>query len=485
MAAIVALALLALGGTQTLSGWASALISNAPAAPTGSGLPNGNSTASASVVVTHNYAGGSSCSGAARATTVACTGSFLPQASLSASTDTIANSSAAAPGQGYLEQVKAASCGLVQMSNNIGSNADPMLPRYGVSFLRTDPWGTTSAIGFDGSAGYASDVVQFDLNKGLLGTHPALSVGVWFKASGSSHGGGLISFSANGDTSGTAGANPGIWMDSSGVLHFGAIFAAGTGLLSGKQQAASSSAYRDGSWHFASMAISTGSLPKLGQSSTITGYVDGQQVATASGLGVLNITSNPGYWHLGWADLTGWSPSGGPYFDGFLSGAYFMAGTAQSGATMSSLYGTAPGSSATYVSMLSTASALWMLGDDGTTTGSTPAYTATPSGTTWLPAQPLCATVNLTWTLGSSTAYSGSLSSLPGSWLPATPVPGPAPNGGTQASTITTTAGVGYSAVEAGLHLYVPLSYQVWPTGVNTWIQTFAWSGSAQNVFVA
>src|SRR5690348_4446852 len=114
LAAVVTLALLALGSTQTLSGWASAQITNAPAASAGSGLPNGNSTASASLAVTHNYAGGSTCAGAARTTTVACTGSFLPQTSLSTATDTITNNSAAAPGQGYLEQIKTDSCGLVQ-----------------------------------------------------------------------------------------------------------------------------------------------------------------------------------------------------------------------------------------------------------------------------------------------------------------------------------------------------------------------------------
>jgi hypothetical protein len=477
----VALALLALGSTQTLSGWASAQITNAPAASAGLGLPDGNSTASASLAVTHTYAGGSTCVGAARTTTVACTGSFLPQTSLSTSTDTITNNSAAAPGQGYLEQIKTDSCGLVQLVNSTGSNADPMLPRYGVNFLQTDPWGTTSAIGLDGTTGYASDVVQSSPSGA---SHPKFSLGVWFKASGSSHGGGLLSFSANGDASGTAGAVPAIWMDSAGKLHFSAVFGSAPGLPANNVQVVSPASYRDGSWHFASMTFST--VPNQGDNSvitTITGYVDGSPLLPLSAVNVSSALGSPGYWHLGWADLTGLTPSTAPYFDGLLSGAYYLASSAQSAGTMSSLYSSA--SAAAYASLLSKVSALWMLGDDGTTTGSTPAYTATPSGTTWLPAQPLCATLNITWALGGSTVYNGSLNSLAGTWLPATPAPGPAPNGGTQASTITITPGATYKAAEAGLRLYVPLSYKIWPSGASTWIQTFTWSGGAQNVLVA
>lgn len=472
VAAFVTVLLLTLGSTGTFSGWPAAQIAN-----------GANGTKSGTLAITHSY-GSTTCVGAAGQSSVSCTGAFQPMSSTTTSTDMITNNSAAASGTVYNEQIKADGCGLVQLANSVNSDADPMLPRYGMSFQQIDKWGTTSAVGFDGSTGYATDVSQTNLSQALIGGQAALSVGVWFRASAGSHGGGLLSLSANGNASGTAGANPVIWMDTSGKVHFGAVFTAILGLLGGKQQVAGTADLRDGQWHFASLTISTASLIGIGLSATMTGYIDGNSVGNTSGLGALSTTSNAGYWHLGWADLSGWTPAGGPYFDGALSGAYYLAGVTQSSTTLKTLASTTSASG--YASALGSPTALWMLGDDGTTaTTYSPAYTATPGGTTWLPAQPLCGTVNVTLKFGATTAYSGSLSNFPSSWLPATPATGPSPNGGTQSLTTQTSAGTNYAAVEAGLHLYAPLSVKIWPSTSTQWIQTFTWSGSPTNVFIA
>jgi hypothetical protein len=114
-----------------------------------------------------------------------------------------------------------------------------------------------------------------------------------------------------------------------------------------------------------------------------------------------------------------------------------------------------------------------MLADDGVTT-----YpgTSLPAGNLFDP----CAKVNVAWTFTSPAA------SIAGQSLKAfangspTTVAAPAVSG-SQALTIATSQGTGYTSDLAGIHLYVPLTF-TYAVG-SAWTQTMTWSGDPTEVF--
>jgi Concanavalin A-like lectin/glucanases superfamily len=149
------------------------------------------------------------------------------------------------------------------------------------------------AFSFDGSSGFVST--------SLLVTNPQMfSLCLWFKT-GSTNGGGLISFdSTQTDTSGSQ-YDRNIYMDNAGLLHFG--------IWDGSaQQANSTTAYNDGNWH---LAVGT-----LSPTAGLSLYVDGALVGT-------NLANNAqdynGYWRFGQANLNNWLPlPNSEYFQGQL-----------------------------------------------------------------------------------------------------------------------------------------------------------------------
>lgn len=442
LAAAAAFVVLATGSGRTLAGWT-----------TGTIFDDTDTGRVGALAITHTY-GPSSCSSSARMTSVACSPGLGTTASPTATvTDSITNSGSVA----VTQSVSAVSCAPVQFANS-ASSADPMLPRNAVAFEQSDRWGTTSAAAFSGT-GYATDAVG-TTGSGVLGLlQSSFSIGVWFKAA-DTQGGGLISLSSS-LSNGSGAANPAIWLDGAGNV-YGHV----STTLAGTDVHSSGVNYADGSWHFAALVTST---PLLATGVTL--YVDGVNVASAGGLSLL--TSTTGYWHLGWASISGLAA---PYFHGSLSGA-FVQQRALASSAVSTLYGAA--SASAYQSALAGLSPVstWMLGDDGV---------ATVPGTTVLPTtlSDPCGKVDVTLTSSNPSA------SVPRqSWDSlvtggAVAVAAPAV-GGTQTLTVTTNQGSGYSSDLAGIHLYVPLSFTYAVPGSASWTATFTWSGVPTQVFWA
>lgn len=434
---LVALAVLAIGGGATQSGWASARVVNST-----------DGRLIGSMAITHRI-NGAACSTTARMATVACRQSLGTTASppATAPNDSITNNGDVTVG----ESVKVQSCGVVQLANGAAS-ADPMLPHGAVSF---DPSGGPAGVTGSGavtldSGGYATGVVSRRLGGSPLSlldigtTEYDYGYGIWFKTTAAS--GlllGLASAPSDTPTSGT------VTYDRSLTLSDGqVVFTA-----DGAPTAASHAAYNDGNWHFAYASLRTVRsqiTAVLGFTTTsVTLHVDGTSVSSPSTLSSLATTR--GYWSIG-----------GQGFTGSLSNALVYSGTDAPTTVPTSPYGSAD--------------ERWQLDDNGytTTTATLPASYGTP-----------CAQVTLTlaFTGASPTSVTGTLATLASSAAAST---GPLPSGGTQ-SLVDSTAKVAasYKTEIAGLHLYVPITFTYTFAGASTWTQTMTWSGDPTDVFWA
>ena len=438
---LLAFAMLAGGTAVTTSGWATGTVANST-----------DSAVGAAMALTHTY-NATTCSTTARVTAVTCAATLGTAASPAATrTDSITNNGTVA----VTQQVTGASCGPVAFAN-ASSATDPLLPRNGVAFRASDKWGSTSAATFSGS-GYATDPIGTS-GSGVLGAlQSSFSFGVWFK-SADSLGGGLLSLSGS-LSNGSGGPNPTLWIDQSGNVH---AYVSTT--LAGTQVASSGTNYADGAWHLAVVVVST-PLAVTG----ITLYVDGVSKASSGGLSLLTATT--GYWHLGWSSFTGLTAPTSAYFHGSLSGG-FVTQHALASATVTTL--TTSASAASYQSTVASNSpiSIWMLADDGVTTY---AGTSLPAGNLFDP----CAKVNIAWTFTSPAASIGAQSLKAFANGAATTVAAPAVSG-TQALTIATSQGTGYTSDLAGLHLYVPITFK-YAVG-SAWTQTMTWSGDPAEVF--
>jgi hypothetical protein len=445
----VALLGLVAGTSGTLSGWTIGSVAN-----------DTDTTAVGGLSITHAY-GATTCAGGPRTAAVACSPTLTPATGAPASsTDAITNTS----GRAVTQSLTGASCGPVQLAN-AQQAADPQLPRNAVAFQQPDPWGSAVSASFSGT-GYAADIVgaQSGGLLGLLGT--SYSVGVWFNAA-DAQGGGLMSLdSGRADATSTTG-NPMLWLDTAGRVRFAASSTLTT--LSGVSPAS----YSTG-WHLAVLTVDTSGTLTL--TKTVRLYVDGVQVATASGLTLL--TSTSGYWHLAWADFTGLTASTSAYFHGRLSGAFLNSASALSAPAVAALFGLA--SADAYRSALSAQSGIasvWMLGDDGVTTyaGALPGSMANPCGQV---------NVGLTFTNPAAAVVSTSLANLVAPANNPRTIAAPAA-GQTQALTISTTRGAGYSTDITGLRLYVPLTFTYGTSPSSGWTMALQWSGDPGNVFLA
>ncbi|MBM0123182.1 LamG-like jellyroll fold domain-containing protein [Pimelobacter simplex] len=440
---------LAAGTSGTLSGWTAGSVANAT-----------DTAAVGSLSVTHAY-GATSCAGGPRTAAVTCAPGLTPATGAPASsTDAITNTS----GRAITQSLTAASCAPVQLVN-AQQAADPQLPRNAVAFRQPDPWGTAASASFSGT-GYASDIAgaQSGGLLGLLGT--SYSVGVWFNAA-DAQGGGLISLDASRADTASATGNPMLWIDTAGRVRFAASSTLTT--LTGVSPASYSSG-----WHHAVLTVDTSGTLTL--TKTVRLYVDGVQVASASGLTLL--TSTSGYWHLGWADFTGLTAPTSAYFHGRLSGAFVNSTSALSAAAVAALAGHA--SADAYRSALGAqagTASVWMLGDDGVTTyaGALPGSMANPCGQV---------NVSLTFTNPAATIASTSLTNLVAPGNNPRPIAAPAA-GQTQGLTISTTRGAGYSTDITGLRLLVPLSLGYGTSPATGWSMVMQWGGHPGDVFLA
>lgn len=442
LAALSTLALLALGAGGTRAGWTSAQLTNAP-----------DDALVSHMALTHAYTS-TSCGTTARSTTVSCPSTLGTGASpTTTQTDAITNNGTVT----VTQSVTGASCAPVRFANAT-SASDPVLPRNSVAFQQTDTWGSTSAAAFSGS-GYATDLLG-TTSVGLLGLLPTnFSMGVWFRTA-DNLGGGLLSLSAS-LSNGGGGANPMLWLDQSGNVRAYVATTVGT------QVASSGTNYGDGHWHFAVVVVSTVLVL-----TSVNLYVDGVSKANVSGLTLLSATS--GYWHLGWASFGLVTPPTSAYFHGSLSGAFVTQG-AISGADVTAL-DTAV-SAAAYQTALGgmSPSSIWMLEENGYTTV---AGTSLPAGNLYDP----CSKVNVAFAFTNPTASIAAQSLT--SFVSGSPTTVAAPAvGATQSLTITTSAGTGYNADLAGLHLYVPISFGYGVPGAPAWVQTLTWSNDPAQVF--
>jgi hypothetical protein len=437
-----------------------------------------DTTGSGTLLYTHTYAGGTTCtsvptSGGIPATTAfSCPSGIQPTSATPASGSSSATDSIQYQGSalaaGVTQTVSAAGCAPVQVANAANS-ANPMMVRYGTTFAPSaGPMTGAGSVALDGSSpgGYESAVVsQAQPNPGLsLGS--VYGLGVWFKTTSTS-GGPLFGIGTSAINA-TGGNDRILYMRTDGKLSFiqntsGATTTTGT-------------AYNDGNWHFVYVTMTAVNIV-ASLSSTTTLYVDGDPAVTGGGL-LVGYSSSTGFWHVGWSPVSG-LPS---YFTGSLSN-FVVFDTAGAPARPTT---TQRASQSAFTTWAASATERWLLNDTGTTTfgGAYPVIGSTNP----------CTMVNVSWGFTNPTTCGWSPNSQtaactdpPVSSLAAfgsagaQTIASPAP-GTTQTSTVKLTRGGTYNTgFVPGLHLYAPLTFQ---STAGNWTNTFTWSG-ATSAFLA
>jgi Concanavalin A-like lectin/glucanases superfamily len=443
---------------------------------------------SGTLLYTHTYAGGTTCSSVPSSGPILITSAFscpggiqpataTPTSGSSSGSDSIQYRGTALAAR-VTQTVSAASCGPVQLAN-AAKIANPMLARYGTSFNATGgPMDSAGFITLDGATpgAYESGVnLSSEPPTGALSLGPRYGLGIWFRADAGNNGP-LLSF-ASSAVNGSGNVDRVLYLDAGGKLSF--IFNTG-----GTAIGPSNGTYTDGLWHFAYVTMSAVTV-LVATVPTVTLYVDGAQQATTPLLGGLaGYTSYPGYWHAGWAPraTTGLTTD---YFRGSLAQlAVLDTSPAPTGTTLGK-----PTTQMAYSSAIATSvSEFWPLNDTGTSTFGGP-YPYTVSSST----NP-CSLVNVSWGFTNPTTCGWSPNSLtaacsdpPVSSLAAfvsagaQTIASPAP-GATQTSTIKLSRGAGYDTTFLpGLRLYAPLTFKATSGG---WVNTFTWA-AATSAFLA
>jgi hypothetical protein len=454
-----ALAIWALA-SPTLSSFSAQVRNNVSKAGTTATLLTATDTAGNNIDCTSNQAPISSTQ------SVACSRSTLPASVASSGTTTqqvtLSSSGGANPTQATYT---ASSCGPVKLADQTASS-DPMLARGGVSYAQAGPLTGSASLGLDGSSGLAADIVS--TSNATLGS--TFTIGIWFKvANGYTGGGTVLGFGSSASTVSDSSADKILSMTTAGKLNFAIAGTLGT------SNTTTSSAYNDGSWHFATVTVASVAL------SSITIYVDGSQAAQS--LSVSLLTGYTGYWHAGWSPVG----SGSAYLAGDLADAFVVDGTALNSTQVSTLH--AAGSQTTWNSDLSTdgASESWGLADSGTTT-----YSGTlPVIGTTDPCSMISIAVGATsfciYSPGSTTSAcvtpTGSSNTL-AQWVAAGAQSFPATTT-TASATITTTlirSSTYNTTFMPGLRLYVPVILTEKLTASSPWYTTLSWTSTSQQV---
>jgi hypothetical protein len=311
---------------------------------------SGNSTASGTLAITVTDSTGCSSTSAAPGSTVSCSGSLfpatVPTSSSTSRSSTISKSGLLDASSASLQWVN---CGPIQLADT-GSVDAPLLPRWSTSFAISGPLSGGSALGLDGSTGYAESTVGENGGNAALQT---FSMGVWFKSSLTSNGRGSLLAFENAPVGSAASASDRILsMDAQGHL----VFSVKT---SSRLSVTSTRTYLDSTWH---LAVATAKP----STKTITVSVDGQQNSFTNTSAVALASTNPGYFKLGLsATTTGVGVPG--YWPGQLADAFVIpaALTAAQVTALSSAANT--GSQAAFAAAVAARapSHFWPLSDDG------------------------------------------------------------------------------------------------------------------------
>jgi hypothetical protein len=437
--AVASLLLLVWGAAAPTQGaWSAARLTNEP-----------TSSATAALAATHSA--GTCSASLTTSSTVACSGTPAPATATTAGavtgTDSLTNSGTV-PASALTRTVRAASCATVKLDDRVAT-ANVMLPRYGTSFQRADPWGGTNALALDGT-GYAAAVTQ---QSQAVTVGVRYGLGVWFRAAAGQSG---PLFAQTTNPAGATGASDRtMYLNANGTLGF-AFNSLGTGRVT------SSASYANGAWHFAYVTM-TGTV--LGLLGNTTLYVDG--TAVASSLGLVPYTTTTGYWRLG-SGSTALTGGANATFTGALSNFVVFNDNAPSSQV--------PGSQAAFTTWAASATDHWLLGDSGTTTytGSQPVIGTTSP----------CTMLNVAWSFTNPAATVTGPAALSafadGTARTVSAAPGP---GVAQVGSLTITRGGTYNTYVSGLRLYVPITDTL-RVGTTSWLLTFSWS-SADAVVLA
>lgn len=466
LAGLLALAVLAWGGSGTLSGWALATVAN-----------TANVTDTGTLTFTHTYPSGSCGAGPSASATKACPGQITPTATTPASGTATADDGITNNGTlrsaNLAQQVSAASCAPVQFANSKNSG-NPMLARYGTTFSTAGgPMGGAGYATFDGGSpgGYATAITQQTQPTGpgtglTVTTTYTYGIGIWFRTTAA---GPLFEIGSS-PSNATATDDRILWIDGSGKMHL--IYnQAGNAIAQ-----STSTNYADGGWHFAYVTlankVSLGLLGALSTGSTTESVtVDGTQVVadTQSNTVVVggsssSLSATAGYWHLGWApsSKTGLSTS---YFNGSLSDfLVWNTPNAPGAPTATNL-----ASQSSFSSWAGSPTEWWPLDDAGTTTyagSGLPASMSSPCGQV---------TIAFSFSSPNDTIASQTLAAFANGTARTVAAPDA---GATQTMSISVGRAPDYNADIGGLHLYVPLHIveTTKPAG-SSWALTFGWAG--------
>jgi hypothetical protein len=438
-----------------------------------SAITNSPATAgSGTLLFTHTYAGGTTCTSVPSSGPIPVTSSFscaagiqptsaTPSSGTVSATDAIQDRGSALA-SAVTVRVSGASCAPVQLANAADS-ANPMMARYGTAFSASSgPMSGSGAITLDGAnpGGYESAVLsQAQPDPGLsLGS--TYGLGVWFKTT-STAGGPLFGIGTS-PVNASGGNDRILYMTANGRLSFVQNTSGAT--------TTTTKSYNDGTWHFAYVTMSAATV-LLNLTSTTTIYVDGDTPVTGGGT-LVGYSADTGYWHLGWSPVSG-LPS---YFTGSLSNfVVFDTAGAPSAPTA-----TQRASQSAFTAWASAATERWLANDTGTATFGGP-YPVIGS------ANP-CTMINVSWGFTNPTScgwspnsQSAACTAPPASSLAAFGAAGaqtiasPSP-GATTTGTLTVSRGATYNAgFLPGLLLYAPLTMQATAGG---WTNTFSWAGS-------
>jgi hypothetical protein len=243
----------------------------------------------------------SPCNSSASGATACASGSPVPTGSLSSSSSSSATTALTAPGSqnGSSANVASASCGVAQMADTGsdsswgGSGSNTALAVGGLTYGASGPLSST-AITLNGSTGWAETT-------GAYTGASTFTILAWFKTTAS---GSIIGYSNNENPGAANNYDRMLWVDSTGHVVWG-IYSGST------NEATSSSAYANGSWHLAAASFGSAGMQL---------YVDG---ALAGSNSTASASNYSGWWSIGDSGVTnngGWpdAPSS-PYFNGSLA----------------------------------------------------------------------------------------------------------------------------------------------------------------------
>lgn len=412
----------------TLADWTGAVITNSD---------NSLATATSTLSFKHLYSG-TTCEGAAGQTAISCPGTVTPTSVPTSGTtslaDQITNTGTAT---GVTNSLSIPTCGPVQLRNQRGSDANPMLPRYAHTYQATGPRPGMGAVALNGSTSYG--------NSPKLRTWRAPSatvvngIGLWFRRTNTSAGG-MVALDSSGSGY-NQNTEPVTVTMNQGMLRI--TFPGGW--------AYSPAFPQDTNWHFVYVRF---------EPNTVRVYLDTATNVTNNWADPAAYKTVTGYWRYGLSSEWATGISGQRYFGGDLSNIVVFDGNAPAMPTAAQL-----ASQTAYEAWATGAAEHWPMDDTGTATF--------PGTADWLnsPGTP-CSQAQLAWT---ATNPAGTVAAKTlAAWATPASIPAPGP-GLTQTSTLVVSRITGFDPDAAGLWL-LPTIRIAHTQGA--WSQVFTWSNT-------